>query len=49
MPSLIRFIVFMGILAGIAYGGMWALVLYVDPVEREMTVRIPADRINPDN
>ncbi|MCI5075194.1 histidine kinase [Oricola sp.] len=48
MPSLIRFIVTLAVLGGLVYGGMWALVLYVDPTPREMTVRIPARTINPD-
>jgi len=48
MPSLIRFLVTIGILAGLVYGGMWALVYYVQPTPREMHVRIPADKINPD-
>ncbi|QKV20150.1 histidine kinase [Oricola thermophila] len=48
MPSLIRFLFTIGVLAGIVYAGMWALVFYVDPTPREMQVRIPANRINPD-
>lgn len=47
MPTLIRLIVILGILAGIVYGGMVALVYYVEPTTGEMTVRIPADKINP--
>lgn len=49
MPSLIRFLVTIGILVGIVYAGMWALVFYAHPVPREMQVRIPADKINPPN
>ena len=47
MPSLIRFIVLIGVLIGIAYGAMYALVLYVEPQQREMTERVPTDKINP--
>ncbi len=47
MPSLIRFIVMIGVLIGIAYGAMYALVLYVEPQQREMTERVPTDKINP--
>lgn len=36
-----------GVLAGLAYGAMFALVLYVEPTEREMTERVPTDKINP--
>jgi hypothetical protein len=47
MPSLIRFILFLGILAGLAYVGMIALDFLVDPSPREMTIRVPAERVNP--
>lgn len=54
MPSLIRFIVTIGVLAGLAYAAMFALVLYVEPREREVTIRVPTNqielkRITPDN
>lgn len=48
MPSLIRFLFTLAVLGGLIYGGMWALVMYVEPKPREMSVRIPNDRINPD-
>jgi hypothetical protein len=47
MPSIIRFLVIIGILAGLVYGGMFALATFVEPTPREMTVRIPSDRVNP--
>lgn len=47
MPSLIRLLVVLGVLAAIVYGGMLALVISVDPQPREMTVRIPNDRLQP--
>lgn len=47
MPSLFRFLVLCAVLAGIAYGAMFALVLYVQPTEREVTIRIPAQKLNP--
>jgi hypothetical protein len=47
MPSLIRFIVFCAVVGGIVYGAMFALVLYVEPNPREISVRVPTDRINP--
>ncbi len=46
MPSLIRFLVILGILAGLAYAGMIALVFFVEPVPREMTQTIPPARLN---
>ncbi len=46
MPSLIRFLVIIGILAGLAYAGMIALVTFVEPQPREMTQAIPPGRLN---
>lgn len=45
MPSLIRFLAVLAVLAGLGYAGLWALANLVDPSPREMTVTIPADRI----
>lgn len=47
MPTLFRFLVFCGVIAGLAYGAMFALVIYVEPKPREISVRIPSDKINP--
>ncbi len=47
MPSLIRFLVICGVLAGLAYGSMFALATFVKPDPRELTVKIPAKKINP--
>ncbi len=49
MPTLLRFLVTIAILVGIAYGAMFGLVWYVKPNKGEMTVRIPAEKINPQN
>jgi len=46
VPSLIRFLVIAGILAGLIYGGMIALVTFVEPQPREMTQTIPPARLN---
>jgi len=47
MPSLIRLLVVLALIAGVIYGGMTALVMLVEPNQREMTVRIPNDRLQP--
>lgn len=47
MPSLIRFLVVVGVLAGLAYGGLYALANYVEPKPREMTIRVPAEKFAP--
>ncbi len=47
MPTLFRFIVILAAIAGIIYGSMISLVALVQPKEREVTVRIPSERLNP--
>jgi hypothetical protein len=47
MPTLFRFLVTIGILVGLVYGAMFALVTFVEPRKGEMTVRIPSERLNP--
>ncbi len=46
MPSLIRFLVLIGVIAGTVWIGMFALVSYVEPEQREMSTPIPANRLN---
>ncbi len=46
MPSLFRFLFLCAVLAGIVYGVMFALIIYVEPVDREVTVRVPTDKLN---
>ena len=41
MPTLIRLIIMLLFLGGLAYGGMLALVTYVQPKPKEVTIRIP--------
>jgi hypothetical protein len=46
MPSLIRLLLMLGFLSGLAYGGLVSLATFVQPQQREMTVTIPQDRLN---
>lgn len=46
MPSLFRFLALCAIIAGIAYGAMFALIIYVEPVERDVTIRVPTEKLN---
>lgn len=45
MPSLIRLLIVVGILGGFAYGAMFALVSFVDPKPREISISVPTDRL----
>ncbi len=47
MPTLIRLVVILLVLAGLAYGAMFALVAFVEPNEKEVTIRIPARDLMP--
>jgi hypothetical protein len=43
MPSLLRFLTAIAVIAGIVYAGMFALATMVEPQQRDMTVTIPPD------
>ncbi|HEX5935013.1 MAG TPA: hypothetical protein VFY63_12690 [Pseudorhizobium sp.] len=47
MPTLFRFLFILAVIAGIIYGSMLALVFLVEPRERDVTVRVPSERLNP--
>lgn len=47
MPSLIRFLIGLVVLAVIAVGAMFALANFVEPKPREMTIRVPQERLDP--
>jgi len=47
MPTLFRFVVTLAVLAGIAYGAMFALVMFVNPKQTELSVRIPPEKLAP--
>jgi hypothetical protein len=44
MPSLIRLLVVVGVIFGLGYSVMYALVTLVEPKPREMVVTVPPDR-----
>lgn len=46
MPTLFRFVVTLAVLGGIAYGAMFALVMFVEPKKAEISVRIPLDKLD---
>lgn len=46
MPSLFRFLFVVAVLAGLAYGAMFALVTFVQPQPRDMTQIVPAAKLN---
>jgi hypothetical protein len=46
MPSLIRLLLVLGLLGGLAYGAVLVLAMFVDPKPREITVTVPQNRLN---
>lgn len=47
MPTLFRFLFICATIAAMIYGTMWVLTVFVEPREREVTIRIPSERLNP--
>ncbi len=47
MPSLFRFLIGDVILAVVGVVTMYALANFVDPRPREMTIRVPQERLDP--
>ena len=45
MPSLLRFLLVIGLLGGLAYGGVYSLAKFVEPQPREIVVTIPPDKL----
>jgi hypothetical protein len=45
MPTIFRFLLVVGLLGSIAYGGVFSLAKYVQPQPREITVIIPPDKL----
>ena len=45
VPSLFRFLIIVGVLAGAVYAAMWGIVTAVEPQPREMTQTLPANRL----
>jgi hypothetical protein len=44
MPSLIKLLTVVGVIAALGYGALFALASLVDPRTREMVVTVPPDR-----
>lgn len=44
MPTLFRFLIAVGLIAGAIYAGIFALAMLGDPAPREITVTVPQDR-----
>ncbi|MFS8039292.1 hypothetical protein ACI7BZ_20420 [Xanthobacter sp. AM11] len=45
MPTLIRLLLVLAVLAGMGYAALWALATRVEPQEREITFTVPQERI----
>ncbi len=45
MPTLIRMLAVVGLIAGLAFGALWSLANLIEPEPREITITIPADKL----
>lgn len=48
MPTLFRFLLVVGLLAGLVYAAMIALVTFVEPEQREIVQTVSPSRLNKD-
>jgi hypothetical protein len=46
LPAIVRFLLFVAVIAGLVWGAMLALVAFVEPQPREMTQTLPSSRLN---
>lgn len=46
MPSLFRFLFVLAVIGGIVWGGMLALVAFVEPQPRDMVQTLPPAKFN---
>lgn len=47
VPTLFRFVAFLALLGGLVFGGMVALVTFVQPVPREIVETVPPSKLKP--
>ena len=45
MPSLFRFLIVTGVIAGIVYGGLYTLAVYFEPVPQEVSTPVPGVKV----
>lgn len=45
MPTLTRYLIVLIVFGGLAYALLWALANFVEPHPREITIRVPSDRL----
>lgn len=44
MPTVFRFLMIIGLIAGLGYAGLYALATMVEPKPRTVTVTVPASK-----
>jgi hypothetical protein len=47
VPTLFKFVAFLAILGGLVFGGMIALVTFVQPEQREIVETVPPAKLQP--
>ncbi|WP_404401729.1 histidine kinase [Pelagibacterium halotolerans] len=45
MPTLFRLLILTAFIVGLAYAGMFALMVFVEPREKEVVVRVPTSAL----
>lgn len=45
MPSLFRFLIVAGVLGAIVFGGLYAMGIFLEPEQREMSTPVPGVKV----
>jgi hypothetical protein len=45
MPSLFRFLIVAGVLGAIVFGGLYAMAIFLEPEQREMSTPVPGVKV----
>jgi hypothetical protein len=45
MPSLMRFLLFAGIVGAVVFGGLYAVAVFFEPVPRETSTPVPGVKV----
>jgi len=48
MPTLIRLLVYLAVIAALGYGAIFALATFVEPRQKEIVVDIPPEQLGAD-
>ena len=45
MPSLFRFLIVVGVLGAVVFGGLYAMAVFLEPEQKEMSTPVPGVKV----